>query len=43
MTKCERCDGDGDIDEQWDIGGDIYGSGLQECPDCFGSGIKDED
>jgi len=39
---CPRCDGEGIIDEIYDIGGDEYGDGPQTCPDCDGTGEIDQ-
>ena len=36
--KCKRCKGNGEIDEVFKIGVDVYGDGLQTCPDCNGEG-----
>jgi len=38
MSKCNRCEGEGEIDEVYTIGDDKYGDGLKECPDCEGTG-----
>ena len=39
--KCERCDGDGYLDV---MDPDHYGAviGMRECPDCDGSGTRDD-